>query len=583
MSKNGNTSYYRNYKAASFKICIVSDIPLVGFNYKQVNNKYTYEYLYRGENPAYEFVRKLMSMKEQLNNSINKALDLYSNYKNMIMTDEQKEEYKNVNSCPCCGCSFDRVSNFKCRHHNHFTGQYIMPLCYKCNLNANLKHNNINFPVIFHNNNYDKKLFLKEFAKFHEIEEINVLPDDTEKFKYFKVGQYSFIDSFRFMSSGLEKLINNVPLDKRTYLRSLCKTEDEFKYLNGKGIFPYEWFDSIEKFNCPITELQKEHFKSEIKRSSGCSDKDYDKLLETVKALNIKTFGEYHDLYLHKDVNGLADVFESFIDLSIKTYKLDPCFFVGTPSYGWSAMLLLTKVRLEHLTDIEMYEFYESGIRGGQSIIMNKKFKANNKYLPDYDPKKPSSYLYYGDANNLYGWAMSQSLPISNFEWVLNPENFDIETLEFDEGATLEVDLRYPEELYDYHNDYPLAPEKIKLSDCEKLCGTLYDKKNYVIDSRNLKLYLNLGLELTKIHKVIKYKQEAWLKPWIDKNTNMRKVAKSDFEKDYYKLMNNAVFGKTMENVRNRVQVKLPTKLKKAQKYTNSPNCTKWEIIHAEI
>ncbi|EKX44397.1 hypothetical protein GUITHDRAFT_175435 [Guillardia theta CCMP2712] len=582
ISKNGNTSYYSKHKAASFKILIVSDIPLIGFDHKKVNDKYIYDYLYRGEKPAYEFASLLMRIKDALNNSINSALEEHEDYKTICMNSEQKQEYNKTRNCPCCKCVFDHT-NYKCRHHNHFTGDYIMPLCRNCNLKANLKRNNIDIPVIFHNSNYDKNLFLTEFGKFYNVKEISVIPDNTEKFKYFKVGQYSFIDSFRFMSSGLEKLINNIPKDKRTYLRSLCETEEQFKYLNGKGIFPYEWFDSIEKFDYPITELKKESFKSEIKRSSGCSEEEYDELLETVEALNIKTFGEYHDIYLHKDVNGLADVFESFIELSIKTYKLDPCFFVGTPSYGWSAMLLLTNVKLENLTDIEMYEFYEAGIRGGQSIIMSKKFKANNKYLEDYNPNKPSSYLYYGDANNLYGWAMSLPLPIGGFTWLKNPELFDIESLREDEGATLEVDLRYPEELHDYHNDYPLAPEKIKLGNCEKLCGTLHNKKNYVIDYRNLKLYLSLGLELTKIHRVITYKQQAWLKPWIDKNTDLRKLSKNDFEKDYYKLMNNAVFGKTMENVRNRVKVKLPTTLEKAQKYSNKPNCTKWEIIHNEM
>ena len=133
--------------------------------------------------------------------------------------------------------------------------------------------------------------------------------------------------------------------------------------------------------------------------------------------MDIKTFEEYHDFYLNIDVNGLADVFENFRKTSLSSYKLDPCHYVGTPSFGWDAMLLKTKVKLELLKDSDMYQFFERGIRGGQSVIFEKYCKANNKYLPDYDEEEKSTYISYLDANNLYGVSMSQKLPISNFEW----------------------------------------------------------------------------------------------------------------------------------------------------------------------
>ena len=188
-----------------------------------------------------------------------------------------------------------------------------------------------------------------------------------------------------------------------------------------------------------------------------------------------------------------------------------------------------------------------------------------------------NNYIMYLDANNLYGWAMSQCLPVSNFKWVK-----DLDYLEkiiydhpkdSDKGYMLEVDLEYPEELHDMHNSYPLAPESLvvqkewmseyqlklvgKSKEVKKLVPNLMDKKKYVVHYRNLQLYLSLGLKLKKIHRALEFTQSKWMEPYIRMNTELRKKATSDFEKDLYKLMNNSVFGKTMENVRKRVNVKL--------------------------
>ena len=211
-----------------------------------------------------------------------------------------------------------------------------------------------------------------------------------------------------------------------------------------------------------------------------------------------------------------------------------------------------------------MYQFYEKGIRGGQSVIFQKYAKANNPYLPDYDKNKPNSYILYLDANNLYGWAMNKKLPYSDFKWC-DTKNISLDFIKnYDEdkedyGYSLEVDLEYPKNIHDKHNNYPLCPlhYKPENSKTSKLCATLEDRKNYIISIQNLKQALEMGLILTKIHRVIKFYHKAWLKDWILLNTNFRKNAKNDFEKDYFKLMNNAVFGKCMENVRDRIDIKV--------------------------
>ena len=199
--------------------------------------------------------------------------------------------------------------------------------------------------------------------------------------------------------------------------------------------------------------------------------------------------------------------------------------------------------------------------------------------MKEYDENAPSMYIMYLDANNLYGWAMSQYLPTGNFKWMTDKEisKIDLGKYKADgkKGLILEVDLEYPKELHDLHNDYPIAPEKVKVSKREK--------KEYVLHYRNLQLYLNLGLKIKKVHRVLKFDQSPWLKQYIDFNTEKRKHAKNTFEKDFFKLMNNSIFGKTMENLRKRVDVKPVTNEKKLDKLTSKPTYVSSKIFNENL
>ena len=182
----------------------------------------------------------------------------------------------------------------------------------------------------------------------------------------------------------------------------------------------------------------------------------------------------------------------------------------------------------------------------------------------------------YLDENNLYGCGMSEKLPTHGFKWLTGGEMEKIYENRHNLNkmpCILEVDLKYPENLHDLHNDYPLCPEKVKCKNgVEKLIPNLRDKKKYVLHYKNLIQCLDMGLKIKHIHRGIKFVESEWMKPYINKNTNLRAKAKNNFEKDFYKLMNNSVFGKTMENIRNRVDVKLVNTEEKLRKLVAKPN-----------
>ena len=231
----------------------------------------------------------------------------------------------------------------------------------------------------------------------------------------------------------------------------------------------------------------KDQFYS-ILNDQHITDDEYDHAKKVWKTFKIKTMGEYHDLYLGSDVLLLTDVFENFRKTCMQYYKLDPCHYFTSTGLSWDAMLKMTNIKLELMTDIDMFQFVDKGMRSGVSYITNRYGNANNKYMKEYDEKAPSKYIMCLDANNLYGWAMSQYLPTGNFKWMTDKEisKKDLGKYKADgkKGLILEVDLEYPQELHDIHNDYPVCPEKVKvtknmLSDYCKKIAEKYDILNW--------------------------------------------------------------------------------------------------------
>ena len=284
------------------------------------------------------------------------------------------------------------------------------------------------------------------------------------------------------------------------------------------------------------------------------SNSDYNHAKNVWEEFKCKIMGDCHDLYLKSDVLILADVFENFRKTGKEYYNLNPAHYFNCPGFAWDAMLKMTDINLELITDIDMYLMVKIGLRGGVSYIANRYSKPNNKYLSDYYKNKDSSYLMYLDANDLYGWAMSQPLLTGRFKWLEKDKWDDIFKNEKVIGYFIECDLEYPKELHYLHNDYHLAPEKLIVQDdwlspiCKnlkekiglvsdtttKLIPTLFDKEKYVLHIRNLSLYKDLGMKLTKIRRVLQFNESPWLAKYIDFNTNKRSNAKNAFKKDFF-------------------------------------------------
>ena len=506
--------------------------------------------LYRGPDVVYKFIERMLEEEKWCKKTLKKHFNSIA-ANQLEITEEEEMEFKQSDTCHLC--------DVKVRDHCHIIGKYRGSDQHKCNINYKLTEK---IPVIFHNlHGYDSHFIMQEIGKFNR--NINVILNNMERYMSFMLGErLVLLDSFQMVSSNLERLVSNLPEDLLRYTTKEFN-EQELKLMKQKGVYPYDYMDSFQKFK--ETELPvKEEFYS-ILNDKHITDNAYEHAKNVWTTFKMQNLGEYHDLYLKSDILLLADVFENFRKTCMQYYKLDLCHYFTSPGPAWDAMLKMTGIKSELMDDVDMYQFVEKGMRGGISYIVNRYGSGNNKYIIiiiiiiiQYDSNKADKYIMYLDANNLYGWVMSQSLPIGGFKWK-EPENVDLNKCHknSDKGILLEVDLDYPEELHNIRNDYALAPEKrainkeelsayckrngkiynISSGKVSKLVTILYDKKNYVVHHENIKLYLSLGMKLKKIRWVLEFNQSKWLKRYTDFNTHKRTNNKNAFEKDFFKLM----------------------------------------------
>lgn len=519
------------------------------------------------------------------------------------------------------------------------------------------------FPVFFHNlKGYDSHPLLKDIGDYKGRDHLSVLAQTNEKYISFTLGRLKFIDSKGFLNFSLEKMVSDMSkkaLERKDYvelrrlfprtifavnvfMRKLTRdktyeiTDEQLVLIIQKGIYPYDYMDGPDKFRDIRLPGIKDFYSILTKRH--ISEEDYTRAIAVWILFNIKTMGEYHDLYNVQDVGLLADCFEQFRYNMMNWHGLDPADEYTSPGVSWKATLKSGATFHSFKQDqLDMQETTEDGTRGGISIVPGRELQANNKYMgPLYDKSKPSSYLLYVDVTAMYACAMTQLLPNGNYEWlegrggrqaaldlIMTREYGDFDgkyrdkcdgkitadekgkpltasgSFNYSTGHTFMIDGEVPPVLHDYFWDYPICPRKEsvtfsklspysqkrlreldqKNSEAKKLLVSLDKLEKYVVHERSLQLYIKLGLVVTKIHKVMRFTQGPEMRNYILKNANERANHDNEFVRELLKLLNNAVFGKSMENKRKRIVHKIAYSQAEFQMHLRNPAMKSWTIF----
>lgn len=489
-----------------------------------------------------------------------------SEYSDIDWTARDMLAFETQKSCSLCKVEFSSKVR-KVADHSHLKKytNFRSALCNRCNITYAARNKKI--PVIAHcSNHYDTKLLLSEFFTSTKKHKVKILAKNKEKFHCMFVDQFVFIDSYSFLQGSLQTLAESLKSKDIAcfkHVKQLAKTPHQLKLLLRKGCFSYQYLDCESKLmNTQLPNIEDFY---DIIKETGISADEYKHAQEVWRVFGCQNLKDYLEIYVKTDVLLLIDIFENFRKTCYKNYGLDAAMYISLPHLAFDALLKMSGIELELLTSIDKYNFINKSIRGGVAGINHRYATANNKYMTQYDPTQPSEYLMLYDVTNLYGYIMASTpMPVKDFVWLTDDEikHLDIENIDpyGAVGYFLEVDLYIDKEIHDFLNSLPPASEKLSIpcsdwSDftrmvadtyglpfrdgAQKLVPTLNHKKMYVLHHTALRCYLKLGLRLTKIHKVLSFHQELWMKEFIEFNSAKRKSATNKFDQDLYKLMIN--------------------------------------------
>ena len=517
---------------------------------------------YLGEDAGERFLSDLLDLENKYIHYI------MANHKPMKLSSEEEENFQSSTHCHICE-ELITLEDRKVRDHCHQTGKYIGAAHNICNLNRRDMVPTI--PVFSHNFiGYDSH-FLIATLPLHmkRIRSLSAIPLNTEKFKQISINNLVLKDSMAFMDGSLEKLVETLMKSNHQFnlLKQVISTERKRNLLLRKGVYPYEFITSIKKLLKQTDLPPRKEFYSHL-TGQTVSQKDYEHARTVWKEFDCRDMTDYTRLYVLSDTVLLAEVIQRFRKSIFDSYNLDPVHYISLPGLAKDIMLKGSGCRLDLIKDIDMIYFFKNNIRGGLSYISTR-----HADIDEMERKTGLKYtILYVDANSLYGCAMSHKLPSGDYTWMTQEQikSLDIRNLSFesDTGYAFEVTLKYPEDLHLAHNSYPLAAEHINVSyeelspyakNClkqlnfkyastKKLGSTFKKRVRYVCHGLNLKLYLELGLELEEIHSGVMFSQGDYMKQFVDDCAERRRNAVSEIDSMIAKRIVNSVFGKVIKN-----------------------------------
>ena len=582
-----------------------------------------------------DVVKSQIRFGEGVTLSQNCLSDMYNDYENLMveyektscntlsLTEQDKVKFKRAEVCEVCDKKF-RNSTDKHRYYdrdmqpvyddygNITTGNYIAALCFQCNISISHKHRLLLTVVTQNFSKYNSKFVIAGITDdiFQPPEILTQSRKCIISLKLLRKTKvlsrtlgFHFIDPFNFLSSSLDKLSETLIQDNDMrllpqQLNKLGYNDRIIELSMQKGLFSYEYITSIESLQQECLPAIEEFYRKH--NGKNITNEEYSRANEVCKEGKCETLKDYLLLSLNVDVLLLAEVFEAFRRTSINHHQIDPAHYVSLPEYSFSAALLKDKTKIELLTSNEVYTIFENGIRGGFTTTVKPYKKFNNLHSPNYNPDDSISSGILLNFNSLYSEMMATKLPISGFHEFNDEEikSFDISS--YDENGeysyALIVDYSIPDDVKRLTDDLPLALHKkmanytelsqytqnlISLANGKehfdkkrvpKLMATHERQTNYLISIHFLKLLIELGIHLEKIHRVFRFKQSAFYKSFIETNVELEKNSTNEFERNLYKLCNNVIFEDSHLNCRNYSEkVHLTTSQRQFKRHASSP------------
>jgi len=608
---------------------------IVSFSLIFVDNdgKLIFEKTSCAKNAGECFFQTLDSIEENLLLSIckNKA-----SFDTKSLTSEELQRFNKATNCEICHVKFENNDRLRCKNldHCHYTNKYRYASCTMCNL---LNRSQTHIPIYFHNFcSYDSNLLLNVINKNSNVRTPpKFLFSNLQKLRFLSYNSYKFKDSLEHLPSSLSKLVSelnnphqnhNFPIFYQSKIIQSFLPKNESKesikikiklLTGGKGIYPYSLCNDADIMKKMTNFPPIEKFFNDLTNTS-CTLEDYKFAVNVYKSFNCKNLYEYTILYNHTDTLILAEIMMVYRKVIQDHFQMDIHHFLGIPGLSFNIMLKISKVKLELISDPEMSDFFQKSIRGGMSFITTRKAKSDYIDSNIENCKGRMTHIRYIDGNNLYGSQMLFDLPTEDYKF--EDEKF-VKKIEKklknrkqisigERGMFLEVDLNYPKKLHKLHEDFPLAPERYKITYnelspinqflykkmqkntsqdtyCEKkLIPTFHNRKYYILHIKCLLFYLSHGLILKKIHRIVSFKQKPFLKEYILTLTNLRSISAAKnltFFVNVFKLLANSTYGKFAQNPNNFTYAKLCLCERDLKKAINSNRFLRASIVNQDV